>query len=370
MVNKHKVFPQEHVLKELLDKHRNTLLSLRQVEALLKERFLKMDDAIEALILSVLSGEPLLLVGPPGTAKSRVIREFCRYVGIKPENSDLNFFGYLLTPFTEPNELFGFYKLVTKPDKTQELERITDNMMQKARVVFLDEVFNASSAILNSLLTFMNERKFYDRDASEDVAMQCLFGATNFTPQRERRQELSAVFDRFLLRAFVENVQVNSSEDLHDLSNLMVSGWKETYGRLDSRDIRDLSSDVSVNGNRDPQEEFVDDKLLDDIRQFQIDIKLYTRDFSKDFLPDAKSTFFTDLRGVVRLLRQYEYSDMSNRRLIKMLYVMLVHVLYHAAATEDSQVDFRMGQEQIQLLRFAVDHWNDYLMQALIAEGV
>src|SRR5262245_5404864 len=222
--------------------YKSTFQKLVELEKGLKSRFRRIDDAIEALVLAVAAGEALLLIGPPGTAKSRLIRAFCHSVGLlsdddmapphgttdtKPVKAHDDYFEYLLTQFTEPGELFGFYDLaalqgdpVTR--RAPELRRDDQGMMQHAKIVFLDEVFNASSAILNSLLAFMNERKFHDRGRTTPVALECLFGATNDVPTSP---ELRAFFDRFLLRAWVDVVP----EDQAMIHDLLSAGWRETH---------------------------------------------------------------------------------------------------------------------------------------------
>ena len=206
-VSRHKtgewrVFDSTRVL-EIVNAHYRTLQDLQRVHRDLDRRFAGLEDATLALILSAASGEPLLLIGPPGTAKSMLIKTFCELVGVDREGSASRYFEYLLTPFTEPGELFGFYD-PSKLTKEGTLERIhADSMMQSAHVVFLDEVFKGSSAILNALLSFMNERAFYDRGRRHSVPLQCLFAATNELPDSD---ELQAIWDRFTLRCRVDNV--------------------------------------------------------------------------------------------------------------------------------------------------------------------
>ena len=111
--------------------------------------------------------------------------------------------------------------------KDPRLERNVIGQMQRAEVVFLDEVFNASSAILNALLTFMNERKFHDRGVVYPTPLKMLFGATNHAP---REEGLGAVYDRFLLRCRMENAPAG-----HDaLSRLLSAAWTETHSHADA----------------------------------------------------------------------------------------------------------------------------------------
>src|SRR5215510_3790108 len=216
------VFDSTRVL-EIVNAHYRTLQDLQRVHRELDRRFAGLDDATLALVLSAASGEPLLLIGPPGTAKSMLVKTFCELVGVDREGSASRYFEYLLTPFTEPGELFGFYD-PSKLTREGRLERIhADSMMQSAHVVFLDEVFKGSSAILNALLSFMNERAFYDRGRRHSVPLQCLFAATNEVPDSD---ELQAIWDRFTLRCRVENV----AADRGRIQELLTKAWPLTYG--------------------------------------------------------------------------------------------------------------------------------------------
>src|SRR5678816_2115555 len=132
------------------------------------------------------------------------------------------YFEYLLTPFTEPGELFGFWD-IKKATETGQWIRNSVGMMQHARIVYLDEVFNGSSAILNSILTIMNERLFHDRGRIEKVPIECFFGATN---QIADTPELRALFDRFVIRCRVRNADAETGK----LHGMITKGWNDTYG--------------------------------------------------------------------------------------------------------------------------------------------
>ncbi|RYG81925.1 AAA family ATPase, partial [bacterium] len=165
-------------------------------------RFLGRDEAIRLLLVSVVAGEHAVLIGPPGTAKSALLRTFARLL-------DARYFEYLLTRFTEPNEIFGPVDIAAFRDGRY--ERRVEGMLPEAEIVFLDEVFKSNSAILNSLLTLLNERKF----ASGNVVLRCpllaCFGASNEVPTDET---LTAIFDRFLLRIRSDNLDAYHFQDL------------------------------------------------------------------------------------------------------------------------------------------------------------
>src|SRR6202142_1945225 len=169
--------------------------SLREVGRALDARFLDKSEAIRLLLITLLAGEHMLLVGPPGTAKSALVRSLARLV-------DARYFEYLLTRFSEPNELFGPVDIKAFREGT--FVRRTDAMLPEAEIVFLDEIFKSNSAILNALLSILNERRFFTGSATIHVPLCSLFGATNEVPNDEA---LSAVFDRFLVRTQSENLE-------------------------------------------------------------------------------------------------------------------------------------------------------------------
>ena len=136
----------------------------------------------------------MLIVGPPGTAKSALVRHLARLI-------DARYFEYLLTRFSEPNEIFGPIDIKAFREGTY-LRRV-EAMLPDADIVFLDEIFKSNSAILNALLSILNERRFFTGAASIKVPLSSLFGATNEVPNDDA---LGAVFDRFLVRASSENL--------------------------------------------------------------------------------------------------------------------------------------------------------------------
>lgn len=151
--------------------------------------YLERNEQINGLFLAILAGEHVLLLGPPGTAKSAAICTLINRI------AGANMFELLLTKFTPPEEVFGPASIIgLQQDK---YERVIDSYLPTADVGFIDEVFKANSAILNSLLTIMAERKFKNGKTSIKVPLVSLVGASNETPQDE---SLSAMYDRFMLK--------------------------------------------------------------------------------------------------------------------------------------------------------------------------
>ncbi|UCE31461.1 MAG: AAA family ATPase [Burkholderiales bacterium] len=145
-------------------------------------------------LLAVLCGEHLLLIGPPGTAKSALARRLNALIGGR-------YFERLLTRFTVPEELFGPLSLEALDHGRY--ERAIDGYLPTATIAFLDEVFKANSAILNALLTILNEREFDQGSVRLSVPLVALVGASNEIPVDE---SLRAFFDRFLFRCHVRPV--------------------------------------------------------------------------------------------------------------------------------------------------------------------
>jgi MoxR-like ATPase len=162
---------------------------LRDTLADLDCNLLERDVPVRLLLLGALAGEHVLLIGPPGTAKSELARRLHRVL------DGARYFERLLTRFSVPEELFG--PLSLKALEHDRYERLTEGFLPTAQVAFLDEVFKANSAILNALLTLLNEREFDNGSGRVQVPLISVVGATNEVPDDDA---LHAFYDRFLLR--------------------------------------------------------------------------------------------------------------------------------------------------------------------------
>lgn len=169
----------------------------------------------ELIVLAAVAQEHLLVVGPPGTGKSAVVRRVAHALGGK-------YFEYLLGRFTEPSELFGPVDLRKLREGTVETD--VTGMLPEAEVAFLDEVFLGSTAILNTLLGILNERRFRRGHTQLPCPLRVCVGAANALPDDEG---LAAFADRFLLHAFVEPVPDEQ------LEALLQGGWCSDFAHVD-----------------------------------------------------------------------------------------------------------------------------------------
>ena len=242
------------------------------------------------MVVAAVAQEPLLLVGPPGTAKSDLVLKFKDALGIAEED----YFEYMLTRFTEPSEIIGAIDI-------QELRagryiRKKEGKLPTARLAFLDEIFKSNSAILNILLTIVNEKKFYQEGKPEPVPLRVLFAATNEIPEQG---ELAALKDRFVLKVQSRSVQDEHFTELIDAGlraeayrGLNQKPWAEGHCSLDdllkaNRYLTLLFARRTGDGRGDEQ---TDRHLFfpaDVFREFQRLVKTLVRDY-KIFVSDRK----------------------------------------------------------------------------------
>lgn len=164
---------------------------------------------IQLSLITMLAQENLILIGPPGTAKSEISRRLSQVI------KDVDYYEYLLTKFTTPEEVFG--PLSIKDLKNGVFKRNTQGYIPTAGVVFLDEIFKANSAILNSLLTIINERVYHNGSQKEAVPLLSLISASNELPIGD--SELEALYDRFLVRKYVDYVSDDNLDELFNISS-------------------------------------------------------------------------------------------------------------------------------------------------------
>lgn len=142
-----------------------------KIEEELNSYFVERAEVIHGLILAILSGSNMLLLGPPGVAKSLAIRTWQEHI------KDTKYFEWLLTKFSTPEEIFGVISLKAMED--DRFSRITRGKLPEAHVVFLDEIFKCNSGMLNSLLPILNEKIFHNDGKAHKIPLLTTVGASN-----------------------------------------------------------------------------------------------------------------------------------------------------------------------------------------------
>ncbi|MBT5874249.1 MAG: AAA domain-containing protein [Candidatus Latescibacteria bacterium] len=273
------------------------LKSLR--DYLKNDVFVGKDEVIDLLIVCLVAREPMLLVGPPGTAKSDIIVALCQGLGLRSQadagdTASRDYFEYLLTQYTEPNEIFGPVDIKALQDEGN-FRRKGHGMLQDVFIAFLDEVFKANSAILNALLTIMNERRYYESGRYMPIKLITLFGATNRIPASS---DLDALYDRFTLRVESRNVA-------GDLQNQLIErAWNLEIKK--SKDMHYLEPQASLS-----------------------DIQCVNKALLETFDTDAikRLSFLDVFLRKIRAIRDDQICRINDRKMIKIVKLMMANAL-------------------------------------------
>ncbi|MGI2259408.1 AAA family ATPase [Shewanella sp. GXUN23E] len=209
---------------------------IKRLMAEMSKGLFEREDQIKLLMLAALAGEHVLLIGPPGTAKSELAKR------LKSVFVEANYFERLLTRFSVPEELFG--PLSIQALEQDQYKRLTSGYLPEASVAFIDEIFKANSAILNSLLTLLNEREFDNGNRRVSVPLISVVAASNELPEGE---ELNALYDRFMLRSFVHPVSDDSFTKLLNLTGEVCDPELNIRLKLeDLKEIQQLAGKVAL----------------------------------------------------------------------------------------------------------------------------
>jgi MoxR-like ATPase len=277
-------------LNELLKK-------LREFSDQLCSCFVGREQEIEQMMVAAIAQEPLLFIGPPGTGKSEMITQFKNLLEL-PGNE---YFEYMLTKFTEPSELLG--PLDLKRLKAGEYIRRIAGKLPEAKLVFLDEIFKSNSAILNTLLTLLNEKKFYQDGKPYPVPLKILFAATNELPNLS---ELDALKDRFTLKVRIDKVSEDKWDELimKGLQNEGCRYFKQSRFRAGLFSLSDF--------------EDLHDHLQRSLREFT--------QTGKD--PFFSNAMYLEFKRIVRTIRNDYEIPVTDRKLIKLYRLIRARALF------------------------------------------
>ena len=196
-----------------------------EVRDYLTSSFVGREDVIDGVLAGLISGEPTLLIGPPGTAKTSIIDTLSKLVNAK-------YFYYLLTKFTEPEELLG--PIDINALKAGEYKNITKGKLPDPNIIFLDEIFKASSAIRNTLLDIMLNRRLPNGDSMLSLNILGIYSASN---EISNDEEDMALYDRYPIKVFHKYIEKTLITDLleHGIDLMQKSSLGKTI--LDVEDI-------------------------------------------------------------------------------------------------------------------------------------
>ncbi len=282
--------PEDWTLADLQEQAEDLRRRINHFRKSLGRFFVAKQDLIDLMVVAAVAQEPLLLVGPPGTAKSDLVLKFKDALGL----ADGDYFEYMLTRFTEPSEIIG-------PIDISQLRegryiRREQGKLPTCRLAFLDEIFKSNSAILNILLTIINERKFYQDGVPQPVRLRVLFAATNEVPEQG---ELAALKDRFVLKAESRSVQDEFFTELIDAGlqsevhrSLNQKPWMEGHCTLEdllkaNRYLTHLFARKQRGGRNEEQNDRQTFFPAEVFREFQRLVKTLVRE-DKIFVSDRK----------------------------------------------------------------------------------
>ena len=199
----------------------------RQLEQSLRSLFFERDEVIRGLLVALLARQHLVLLGPPGAAKSDLAETLCGAIGAR-------FFNKTVNPLTSPDELLGpvSAKKLVEEDR---YERHLAGMLGEAEIAVINEIWKCNSATLNALLDVVNERRITNGDRVVPVPLQTMMATSNEMPDPD--ENLQALWDRFVLRYVVDYVKQDASFD--GLLSIGDRGGKSLQGapRLSLQDL-------------------------------------------------------------------------------------------------------------------------------------
>ncbi len=217
---------------------------LHNIEKQLNNNFVERSEEIHGLTIGLISGSNILYLGPPGVGKSLLVNSWSKLI------SKSNYFSWLLTAYSTPEELAGPYSL--KGLEEDKFVRNTEGKLPEADIAFIDETWKGNSGVLNFLLTILNERIFYNDGKAQEIPLLTLVGASNELP--EQGDGLEAMLDRFTLKFMVKPIKEASNfskmltTDMNNLSPVItIEELQQIKSEADKVELNDNIVEILTN---------------------------------------------------------------------------------------------------------------------------
>ncbi len=275
---------------------------------LLNSGLYEKEEAIRLALLSAVAGESIFFLGPPGTAKSMISSRIHHAF-----KDGTKYFEYLMNEFSTPDEIFGSVKLKGLDEGIY--EKNTSGYLPEANVAFLDEIWKSGPAILNTLLTIINEKKFRNGNTINKVPLQILLSASNELPKE--KAGLEALYDRFIIRTMVNPVSIDNEEAFF---NLCEKSGKELVVPENMKNS--LLSIEEVNGWTEKIDKVV---LTEKIKNVIMEIKRELEVKNQEKNRDEKEKFYVSDRRwkkIIHLLKTSAF--LCNRKEVDLMDMQLV----------------------------------------------
>lgn len=268
------------------------------------------DEAIKLSLLSAIAGESIFLLGPPGVGKSLIARR------LKFAFQDAQSFEYLMTRFSTPEEVFGPVS-IQKLKEEDKYERKTEKYMPGANLVFLDEIWKASSSIQNALLTIINEKVYRNGEQEIKVDLRGLITASNELPPDN--ENFGALYDRLLIRYQMLGIK-NSQSFLQ-----MITGTEPVYKDQIAPELKITNAELQAwHSEIDALE--IGDEVLSVIQIVRKKIEEYNAKQSSDC--QQLHVFDRRWKKIIRLLRTSAF--LNDRKKVDLLdCFLMVHCLWN-----------------------------------------
>lgn len=282
-------------------------IKINQLLEALNEGVFEKEEAIRLSLLTSIAGESIFFLGMPGVAKSLIARR------LKFAFKDAKSFEYLMNRFSTPDEVFGPIS-VTELQKDN-YQRIIENYLPDAEIVFLDEIWKAGPAIQNTLLTVLNEKIFRNGKEEVKVKLKGLISASNELPSESdgHGDSVDALWDRFLMRLVIGGV-----EDEGNFNSMISDDLKPTVDNVKS-ELKITAEeyhrwDKEIDAIKIPDEVY---KVIDIIRK-------KVQEHNDGLEEDVKNLYISDRRWrkIVRILRTSAF--LNDRKEIDLIDCFLI----------------------------------------------